>query len=301
VALYGANAIEQLALPSFKVDASWNLGADPFSGPYYALDLQAAPGAPQTTAVVLANFDISPSPAAVVIYDGSTPRPNQLPTYQYPYSSLQWAGSASTLYAADQQEPQDFLVLGVTSTGAVLDQNYDALLNPYSPTIHYDSGTGLVYTDGGQVVQPSNGTVVGAYEASGIAVPDSTLDTVFILGQTAAQVGTSSYTIESFDQTKFIPISSITIDNVVGAPTAFIRWGSNGLAFTTRIGAPMDFTDIGPGQLYVLSGDFVAPASAAKQSSLALRQLPVQRTWNWQTTHKNHSGSFVVNPDFSTN
>ena len=44
-----------------------------FNGSYYALDLQAAPGVPQTTAVVLANFAVGPSTAAVVIYDGSGP------------------------------------------------------------------------------------------------------------------------------------------------------------------------------------------------------------------------------------
>jgi len=76
---------------------------------------------------------------------------------------------------------------------------------------------------------------------------------VFILGQTSTQVGTSNYTIESFNQTTFTAIGSITIENVVGTPTAFIRWGSNGLAFTTRMGAPADFRGSGPGQLYVIS------------------------------------------------
>lgn len=235
-ALYGANAIQQLALPNLKVNAAWNLGGvGSFDGPYYALDLQAAPGAPETTAVVSAAFGISPASIAVTIYDGATPRPNQLQSTFYPYSSLQWAGSASTIYAVDQQAPQDFLVLGVGPSGPVLDQGYDGVLSTYSPSIHYDPGTGLVYSDGGEAIQPSDGTVAGSYSASGIAVPDSTLDRVFILGQTPAQVGTSNYTIQSFDQSKFTPIGSITIDNVVGTPTALIRWGSNGLAFTTRL------------------------------------------------------------------
>ena len=75
-----------------------------------------------------------------------------------------------------------------------------------------------MYADNGDIVQPSNGTVVGNYNASGIAVPDSTLNSVFILGQTASQSGTTAYTLESFDQTTFAPVGSITIDNVVGAP-----------------------------------------------------------------------------------
>ena len=298
IALNGANAIQQLTLPNFQVNAAWNLGgAGNFFGPYYALELQAAPGAPQTTAVTLANFDVSPSPAAVVVYDGSTPRPNQLQVFQYPYSALQWAGNDSTLYAIDQQEPEDFLVLGVGSSGAMLNQLYSEVVSPLTAGIHYDARTGLLYTDGGQAIQPSNGSSVGNYGASGIAVPDSTLDRVFILGQTATQVGTSNYTIQSFDQTKFTAIASITIDNVVGTPTAIIRWGSNGLAFTTRVGAPTDFAGIGPGQLYVISGDFVNPSNNTSPLFKTAPILPVQRTWSLETSSAHQSRSAIVSPN----
>src|SRR5436305_11995416 len=143
MALYGENAVQQLTLPNFTVSSTWNLGgAGTFNGPYYALDLQVAPGAPQTTAVILANFDISPSPVGVMVYDGPTPRPNELQATRYPYSSLQWAGGDTTLYAVDQQVPQDFLALGIGPSGAVLNQHYDGVVSPYSPTAHYDAGTG---------------------------------------------------------------------------------------------------------------------------------------------------------------
>jgi hypothetical protein len=295
MALNGANAIRQLTLPTFQVNSAWNLGGTGGSyGPYYALDLQVAPGAPQTTAVTLAGFDVSPSSLAVAIYDGATQRPNQLQVTAYPYSSLQWAGNDSTLYAVDQGVPQDFLVLGVGSPGAVLNQHYNGILSQYSTSIHYETGTGLVYSDTGQVIQPSNGSIVGSYGASGIAVPDSTLDRVFILGQTSAQVGTSDYTIESFDQTKFTAIASITINNVVGTPTALIRWGSNGLAFTT-LGSPADFIGIGPGQLYVINGDFVKSSG----TSPLLRTVPmlsVQRTWGTSFAHQSGSAVVPANP-----
>lgn len=297
VALYGANSIQQLTLPGFASATTWNLGGiGTFFGPYYALDLQVAPGASQTTAVTLAAFGVSPSSLAVVIYDGSTPRSAPLQVTAYPYSGLKWAANTSTLYAVDQQEPEDFLVLGVGASGAVLNQHYDGIVSPYSAGIHYDAGTGLVYTDGGQAIQPSSGTVAGSYGASGLAVPDSMLGRVFILGQTTAQVGTSNYTIESFDQANFTSISSITIQNVVGTPTALIRWGSDGLAFTTRVGQAYDFTAVGPGQLYVISGTFVNPAGGNSQPAVNPYLSPVRRTWALGTSSKPQSPAIVVHP-----
>jgi hypothetical protein len=296
IGMDGANAIEQLALPGFNVNASWNLGSDSFEGPYYALSLQAAPAAAQTTAVALGAFNISPASEGVVIYDGATPRPTttKLPNFRYPYSSLQWAGNDSTLYSVDGESPQDFLTLGVSPSGVVLAQHDDALLQPYSSTIHYDPGTGLVYADGGQVIQPSSGTIAGSFGASGIAVPDSTLNRVFILGQTTAQSGTSSYTIESFDQKTFASIGAITIDNVVGVPTGLIRWGSNGLAFTTITGFLGQYILTGPGQLYVIAGSFVNPSGSESRPATKGPLLPVRKTWDLNAVPTNHHVPPVV-------
>jgi hypothetical protein len=176
----------------------------------------------------------------------------------------------------------------------VLTQHYDSVASLYSPGIHYDAGTGLVYTDGGEAIQPADGSIVGNYGASGIAVPDSTLGEVFILGQTGAQAGTSNYTIESFDQTTFTATNSITIDNAVGTPTALIRWGSNGLAFTTRVGMPFDFSGTGPGQLYVISGTFVK-SNRTSESGNTAPLLPVRRTWNLNASSRHQSRQAVVN------
>ena len=39
----------------------------------------------------------------------------------------------------------------------------------------------------------------------GLAAPDSSLNRVFILGQTSAQAGTNNYTIQSFDEKALHP------------------------------------------------------------------------------------------------
>ena len=91
-------------------------------------------------------------------------------------------------------------------------------------------GTGLIYSDCGNVANPTTLATVGTYNAGGLLVPDSSLNRVFILGQTSAQANTNNYTIESFNQTAFTPVSSITLNNLQGIPFAFSRWGASGLA-----------------------------------------------------------------------
>jgi hypothetical protein len=165
----------------------------------------------------------------------------------------------------------------VSASGATLSQDYPNEWNGFGENIHYDPGTGYIYSDGGTVVNPATGAQVGTFAASGIAVPDSTLNRVFFVGQVQGQVGTASYTLESFDQTKFTPIGSITISGVVGTPTALIRWGSSGLAMVTKSGNLGG--NAGPGQLYLLSGTFVNPAASASSAAVQPPQENVHRTW----------------------
>ena len=77
--------------------------------------------------------------------------------------------------------------------------------------MHSDFGTGLIYSDDGNVADPSKLAIVGTYNASGLVAPDSSLNSVFILGQTESQVNTNNYTIDSFDETAYTATSSITL------------------------------------------------------------------------------------------
>lgn len=77
---------------------------------------------------------------------------------------------------------------------------------------------------------------MGNYNASGLVVSDSTLNRVFIFGQTSAQSGSSDYTIDSFDQKAFALVSSITLNNLSGSPFSMVRWANSGLALLTTNG-----------------------------------------------------------------
>jgi hypothetical protein len=260
----GNNTVKQYNLPGFTVNNSWNLGLEPTYGlgALYALDLEAAPGAPHTTAISLAMFDRSPSALGVTIFDDTAARTDKLTTAAHSYVSLQWAGTAATIYAEEQAQPTNFFTLGVNSSGVTVSNTANNLVSPFSK-LHFDAGTGLVYTDGGQAIDPLKGTTAGNYAVAspyaGVAAIDSAQNRVFFLGHTAAQQNTNTYTLQVFDQKGFNLVGSMTIPNVVGWPTTLIRWGTNGLAFTTRVGVEYSFSAIGPGRLYVLTGTFVKP------------------------------------------
>jgi hypothetical protein len=167
-------------------------------------------------------------------------------------------------------------LLQVDSSGASFVGDGNSTFNQGGGEIHSDYGTGLIYSDTGNVGDPTTGMIVGSYSASGLVAPDSSLNLVFILGQTGAQAETSNYTIQSFDQKTFAPVSSITLSNVYGYPVELVRWGSSGLAVLT-VNPNFGVYSGPPGMIYLLeSSQFVSSAKSAPQLAPAER---VQRRW----------------------
>jgi hypothetical protein len=226
---------------------TWCLGWDSYSGAVMARDLQPAPDTPQTTAIALVPSFYSGSYHGLVIYDDGVVRPKSLWADGDPYAPLQWGLTDSVLYAADEY---DLSTIGVDATGATLLRTDPFALT--SSMIHFDRATGYLYADNGYATDPATGSHVGRYNASGLLVPDSSLNRVFILGQTTSQYGTGDYTITSFDQAGFTQVSSLAIRNVVGTPVAFTRWGASGLAFVTNNWAAAGPTSGPEGMLYIL-------------------------------------------------
>ena len=132
----------------------------------------------------------------------------------------------------------------------------------------------ILHSDDGSVANPATQTVVGAYNASGLVVPDSSLDRVFILGQTAEQANSTNFTIESFDEKAFTLVSSITLQNLLGSPIELVRWGSSGLAILT-----INQASGSPGMLYLIQDTtFVSSAQTATSGSPKSPEL-VQLRW----------------------
>lgn len=154
-------------------------------------------------------------------------------TRPHTFNDLQWRANAYTLYADDNTSALDFYTLAVNSSGVTLTNTVANAFGTIGSKLHFGAITGYIYDDDGQVINPATAAPVGNFNASGLLVPDDTLNRVFILGQTSAQSGTANYSIQSFDQTTYAAVNSITVTGVVGTPVALTRWGANGLAFVT--------------------------------------------------------------------
>ena len=273
--VYVASSVSDLVtrfeLPELTSPQTWPTRTSPSQLPWVPIDLQPAPGASKTIAVALGDYGFpNPGVGGVTIFDNNVPRPNcingAVDTHCNALSlggnviSLQWGSSSSSLYGADLT---DFYTFNVDLSGVSLLNNYPqsnryAYFQPNS-YLHFDQGTGKIYNDDTQVINPTNGTVVGTFNdlnlglsnsVSGFAVPDSSLNRIFLLGQTTTQLGQTEYTIESFNETTLAPVRSTTISNIEGTPQAFIRWGNSGLAIATHFGNSSQFS---PGMLYIIN------------------------------------------------
>ena len=94
------------------------------------------------------------------------------------------------------------------------------------------------------------------------------------------QANTNNFTIESFDQKAYTPVSSITINGLLGSPFAFTSCGPSCLAILTVNEVEIFFGYTGSlGMLYLIQDPiFVSNANVAA-SSLPKPQDLVLRRW----------------------
>lgn len=253
----------QLTLPALSPALTWPLSNPAFQNStslgsqFYAGDLQAAPQNPHTTAVSLFNYAFSPSAlGGVTVYDDQLQRPSIVPgwTNGNDIDTLAWGKTDSILMGAsnDSSLAQTDYLLSADSSGVSLLSSGPSNFNAVGAYIHSDFGTGLVYSDDGNVADPTTGQVVGTINASGIVVPDSSVNRIFVFTQSQAQANTNDYTIASFDETTYVLVSTITVQNLLGAPFSMGRCGNHCLAVLTFNGNWSSYG--GPvGMLYPIS------------------------------------------------
>jgi uncharacterized protein (TIGR03437 family) len=282
VGLDGASFVQRFTLPSLGADIKISLGSGMYDGSYFAGDLQPSPASDHTVAVVRNVTSESPAEeGGVVIYDDASARANPLCGFIQIgcanqaggglFDSIQWNADGTTMFSVNNEDTGfDFYTVPVSASGFGKVTDYSGLSGGFGSSIHFDKPTGYVYDDNGAIIDPVAGTLVGKFAASGLMVPDGALGTAFFL---QGSFGSPTYTLQSFDMRRFTPDASVTLSNIVGSPSHLIRWGSNGLAFTTGSNA---FSS--GGAVYILSGPFVGPSSSFAPAILSGGVVPLNST-----------------------
>jgi DNA-binding beta-propeller fold protein YncE len=279
-----STSMAQLPLPLPSTELTWALHNPATSAVYWAGNLEAAPQSPHTTALNLLDIQLTPANlGGVVIYDDKALLPNYVQGWGSStliFDGLAWGSSDQVLTGASATSPLS--ELQVNSSGVSVLATGTTDFNSTPGAIHSDFGTGLIYSDSGKVADPATQAVVGNYNASGLLAPDSSLNRVFILGQTSTQQGTNNFTIQSFDQKNYTPVSSLTIDNVLGIPTQLIRCGTSCLALLTNNQGNYGGTQ---GMVYLIQDStFVSSKLAAPAAATATSTEFVKLRWKPLTT-----------------
>jgi hypothetical protein len=303
VGLDGSSSVLRLTLPGLTPDVTASLGAFSIYGPTFAVDLQVAPGLPHTTAVSRGGFNVSPyALGGMVIYDDATPRPTVADAVGPLYDSLQW-GSATSIFANNSEVTSfDLYKLTVSGSGVVQTTDYPNVFSEFGTSIHYDSGTQLIYCDDGSVVNPATGQRIGGFNASGLMVPDSTANAAYFLGQTQQQSGTQNFSIESFNLATAAPVAEIVVPNVQGNPQHFIRWGTNGLAFNDDAGFVYVLSNpfgSGGGGGAVMPGRYVSPVRntrSAPRVPVVSKAVPFRKSTRTKFSPQARPADDVSNP-----
>jgi hypothetical protein len=238
VGLDGANAVNRYDVQAKTVGAQFPLGADQFGGPFRLKDIAVAPGNPNTVAIArTSNFTSS----GIGIYDNGVAR--SIGTGTFNTSDLvEYSGSPNVIYGLNNSDTEGgFRRLGAGPCGALVLSNKWNLLGGFNNDFKFDNGR--VYGSSGWVADPEAGTPVGRYRfADGpfgngdriaVAVDSGARRVYFLSGQFTIDNIPLTIRLTAFDQRTFIKVGSLDIPNVIGGPTALVRWGANGLAFRT--------------------------------------------------------------------
>jgi hypothetical protein len=269
VGLDGKGTVERLILGNQQgvPDISIPLGSDPNLGSYYAMDIEVDPVQSSTIAVargVLPSISIVQASGGLAIYDDATQRPSVVsPTTQAGnvlIDTIQWSNDGTAIYAANNENFEaDFYQLSVSATGVALVSDHPNFFPVPNLRVHLDSTTQLLYGDDGLVVNPSAAAQSGNFVSSGVMVTDATLNRAYFVGQSAADIQTVAYEVESFNLTNFSAVAQLSLYQVNGLPQHIVRWGANGLAFVTKkvTNCVVSPCTIQSGRMYVIYGPFV--------------------------------------------
>jgi streptogramin lyase len=222
VVLDGASAVRRFDTVTRAAGRQFPL--DPGGGGLEVEDMEVVPGSPDSVAISRYRPFWSPRGGGIVIYDDGVPRPNGGGAANV----LAFGAHPDRLYAY-QTDNTAFVFhrWTVGAAGIVADSPLLGFLYDLG-RITYDNGR--LFVSNGMVVDPEAGELLGTLP-KGVTRPDVSLKKVFIL-----QGDGQSAQILSYGANSFLPLGSIPFSGALGPVGHLIRWGADGLAFTTSGG-----------------------------------------------------------------
>jgi hypothetical protein len=232
VGLANESNIQRFASPAMTLDLTIPVGGDTSLGPLHAAEIQVAPGAAHTIAVARYRTNIEPPDADVAVFDDAIAR-----TGVGSGDLLQWGDDASTLYTLTYQVvPSGFSIYSVGSSG--LAQTGGAT-NVFPSAYDMKFANGRLVAGDGIVLDPATMNVTGSLASNGPTAVDLAHNVIFVVHFDPI---TNASSLWAFDATHYTPIGLLPLPNVVQTDHSpdvaqhVVRWGTDGLAFTTSSG-----------------------------------------------------------------
>ncbi len=236
VANGGDSTLQRINLATNLVEATFPYAPNvycPQCENQIATDLQTIPGASKEVVLGQGRTVALYNGSGLVNYVPSTPILTDAPLF----NSITFAGNPLTLYAEPfTNVPNGFFnTAAITSTGL----SYTPISGNNDPQSGFGSqvvsdGT-LLYTNSGEVWDPSTQTQVGSfpiadtYTTGDSLVLDSGLGQLYAggLGEPSVALSITSYGVKSLGMQSTLQFTSINSDEL----NSLIRWGNNGFAF----------------------------------------------------------------------
>jgi hypothetical protein len=198
------------------------------NSPLLVRDIAAQPGSTGTIAIQRSTSDLSSF--GLAIFDNSGQRSavaNTSSTLSLAFNT----SDPSKLYGVGFQSLFRFAV----AAGGVSNVSQTSV----TATGAAKFSGGRLYSSNGRIFNPDTGDLLGTFTSLGFDstnafVIDANVNRAyFITGSFSSSFPTTA-TLRVFDTQTFVPLGTFDIPNVVGNPNEMVRWGSNGLAFSTN-------------------------------------------------------------------
>jgi uncharacterized repeat protein (TIGR01451 family) len=241
VAVSNAVAVRQYNIPSRVLGPIFQVGTGQFANTLSVADLVVIPGSPTSVAVARAD---AYNPKGVAIYDNGVRRSQTTPELGGANINLiQPSSSPSLIYGYDNQFSDfEFSRLTINSSGVSVLDSTSGLLSGSGATMVFNGG--FVFGSTGRLVAPQTPALVGTFAVEGAlsmagtlwisqVAPDTSLGRAYFLTALGDDL---HYHLQAHDIATFLPLKSLEMPREGSWPTAFLRWGTNGLAFATSAG-----------------------------------------------------------------